>query len=95
MIFSLQELDKAFPNSSSKQKRRVLREIRKIKSAYRRQRGIFKAMKLTNKKILRKFTFYDYDCFCMFQRQDTMENWDNFVDACTAENGAELLDCYI
>ncbi len=95
MLFSLDELEKIFPGNTYKQNRQILREIRLIKKAYRKQKGFLKSLKLTRKKILRKFSFYEYDCFCMFQRQDTMENWNEFVSICTEKRGAEFLEIYI
>ena len=90
MFFSLGvEVQNALGEDAST--KRVKQDLRKILANYRHERGWFRSMRLTKKRIL--FAFKIYKNFCN-SFKDTDEMWNDFLNNCE-ETGAEFLEYYI
>ena len=91
MIFSLGLLESIFGEVDFKTFCKICSDVRKIKKAYRRKNGMIKSLKMTNRKILEAFFYYDawnYDEF----EEYSIKHWEDFVQKHTQECNVNLLE---
>ena len=94
MLFSLDVVVDVFGNRGKEPEfRKMLKQdFRKIKQVYRKERGLWKSLKLTNKRILDVFVIH-----CFFEtvgESENRDNWKKFIRDCEI-GGADFIETFM
>jgi len=91
MIFSLDELMVTFGRDVKRPENIVLikKDLMHIRNIYRKERGLLKSLKMTDRHILELFQFH-VPGICT-QNNDVFSSWKEFVNDCEV-GGADFLE---